>query len=303
MLIKSKEIIFGIGMGLIASLIWGSWPVVSKWAQMQSISSVEITILRFGVSGLILLPVLFLHSVSLHTLCTKGMVLAIGAGMPYVLLAMNGIELSSSAHFGIIAPSCMLAFSTLGSVCLLSEKVSPQRLGGVLVIILGVVFVGLSSFGVMSAEVALGDLMFVGCGALWALFTLLGKYWGLNAWVATAMVSVVSGVLCLPLYALNQGSFANLPVSTLLMQGAYQGILVAIFALYSYSKSVSLLGAAKGAVFAALVPPFALCLGFFVLNEVITWVELIGVAFVAIGMTFALGLITWSQKGPLPTKV
>ena len=297
MLIKSKEVIFGIVMGLIASLIWGSWPVISKFAQTQNISSVEITILRFGISGLILLPVLFMHSVSLRTLCTKGVVLAIGAGMPYVLLAMNGMELSSSAHFGIIAPSCMLAFSTLGSVCLLSEKVSPQRLGGVLVIILGVVFVGVSSLGVMSAEVALGDLMFVGCGALWALFTLLGKYWKLNSWVATAMVSVVSGVLCLPLYIFSsEPLFVGMSMITFLTHGLFQGVLVAIFALYSYSACVSILGAAKGAVFAALVPPVAICLGVLILNEAVTWVEVVGIACVFAGMVLALGLITLSFK-------
>ena len=127
MLIKNKDVFLGIGMGLVAALIWGSWPVISKLAQIQSVTSIEITILRFGISGLVLLPVLFYHSVSLRLLCTKGVVLAIGAGMPYVLLAMKGMELSSSAHFGIIAPSCMLAFSTLGSVYLLSERLTARE--------------------------------------------------------------------------------------------------------------------------------------------------------------------------------
>lgn len=135
--IKTKDIILGVCMGLVASLIWGGWPVISKLAQIQNVTSIEITILRFGFSGVILLPVLFYYSVSLRLLCTKGVVLAVGAGMPYVWLAMEGITLSSSAHFGIIAPSCMLAFSTLGSVFLLSETLTRQRLIGVLMIILG----------------------------------------------------------------------------------------------------------------------------------------------------------------------
>lgn len=302
--IKTKDIILGVCMGLVASLIWGSWPVISKLAQIQNVTSIEITILRFGFSGVILLPVLFYYSVSLRLLCTKGVVLAVGAGMPYVWLAMEGITLSSSAHFGIIAPSCMLAFSTLGSVFLLSETLTSQRLIGVLMIILGVLFVGLSNFGRMDAQVALGDLMFVGCGALWASFTLFSKYWGLKAWVATAMVSVVSGLVCLPLYVVNQDAlFAHLSISTLLVQGAFQGVLVAIFALYSYSKSVSLLGAAKGAVFAALVPPFALCLGVIILHEVVTWIEVTGIICVVLGMLFALGLMkVQSFRKRLPAK-
>ncbi len=294
---KNKDILLGVGMGLIASLIWGSWPVLSKFGQIQNVTSLELTILRFGVSGIILLPVLFFHSVSLRLLCTKGVVLAIGAGAPYILLAMKGITLSSSAHFGIVAPSCMLVFSTLGSMYLLSEKLSKQRILGVLIIVLGILFVGLSSFHRMSVDVFIGDLMFVGCGALWASFTLLSKYWQLKAWVATAMVSVVSGVVCLSLYLLHQDTtFISLPITTVLMHGTFQGVFAAIVALYSYSKSVTLLGAAKGAVFAALVPPFALCLGVLILNETVTWVEIIGITCVVVGMLFALGLVSFSQK-------
>jgi drug/metabolite transporter (DMT)-like permease len=303
-LIKNKDIFVGVAMGLVAALIWGSWPVISNLAQIQNVTSVEIAILRFGISGLVLLPVLFYHSVPLRLLCTKGCVLAIGAGLPYALLAMKGMTLSSSAHFGIITPSCMLVFSTLGSVYLLSERLTRQRIVGILIIILGVLFVGLSNLGDMNMQVVLGDLMFIGCGALWASFTVFSKYWGINAWVATAMVSVVSGVVCLPFYVVDHASlFANLSLSYILIQGAFQGILVAIFALYSYSKSVSLLGAAKGAVFAALVPPFALCLGVFILNEVVTWVEVVGIACVVLGMLFALGLIQLPYKKRLSVGV
>ncbi|WP_233402681.1 DMT family transporter [Marinomonas transparens] len=301
---KNKEVVLGICMGLVASFIWGSWPVISKLAQIQSITSVEITILRFGVSGLILLPVLFYHSASLSSLCTKGVALAIGAGMPYVLLAVNGMSLSSSAHFGIIAPSCMLVFSTLGSVYLLSEKLTRQRLLGVLMIVAGVFIVGWHSLALTSRQVLIGDLMFVGCGALWASFTLLSKYWKLNSWVATAMVSVVSGVACVPLAAFSQESFfSNIPISTLLLQGVFQGVLVAICALYCYSKSVSLLGAAKGSVFAALVPPFAIVLGVLILNEVVTWVEVVGITCVFLGMVFALGLVKFSHKKVVAVEV
>ena len=282
----------GICMGLVASLIWGSWPVISKFAQTQNISSVEITILRFGISGLILLPVLFMHSVSIRALCTKGLALAVGAGMPYVLLAMNGISLSSSAHFGIITPSSMLVFSILGSKYLLSEKLTRQRLAGVLMIVAGVFVVGWYSLAIMSHQVLIGDLMFIGCGGLWAMFTLLSKYWKLNSWVATAMVSVVSGILCLPLYGLSDVPlFVNMSFAIFVTHGLYQGVLVAIFALYSYSSSVSILGAGKGAVFAAFVPPVAICLGVLILNEVITWIEVVGITCVFLGMVLALGLV------------
>lgn len=295
--LKDNNMIVGFCFGLVASLIWGCWPVISKWAQIHAINATEITLLRFFVSGIILCPVLFYLSVSWRTVLTKGVALSIGAGLPYVWLAMQGIERSSSAHFGIIAPSCMLIFSTLGGVFFLSETISYQRLLGVLLIVLGVFLVGFQSFMMMNKDVLIGDLMCVGCGALWASFTLLSKYWRLNSWVATAMVSVVSGVFCLPIYAFNVNElFVHTSGSSIFIHGLFQGILVAILALFCYSKSVSLLGAAKGAVFAALVPPFALCLGVLILNESVTWVEVVGILFVFSGMIFALGFIVFPRK-------
>lgn len=293
----NKELFSGIVMGLLASMIWGSWPVISKLAQIHSLSPVEITLLRFFISGAVLLPVLWRYSVSLKDIGVKGLALAIGAGVPYVLFSTYGISYSSSAHFGIIAPSTMLVFSTIGSVYLLSEKLTKMRILGVLLILLGVVVVGGSSLTDINGQAVIGDLMFVGSGALWASYTLLCKYWRLNAWVATAMVSVVSGMICIPIYAsASDQFFQGVAWQTLLIHGLFQGVLVAILALYSYSKSVSLLGAAKGAVFAALVPPFAIILGMIILSEPITAIEIVGMTCVFLGMLLALGVITLPKR-------
>lgn len=293
----NKELVTGIAMGLLASLIWGSWPVVSKLAQIHSLSPIEITLLRFLVAGAVLLPVLWRHSTSLKMLTTKGIALSIGTGVPYVLMATYGISYSSSAHFGIIAPSTMLVFSTLGSVYLLSEKITKTRVMGVVFVLLGVVTVGWDSLLGMNTQALIGDVMFIGCGALWASYTLLSKYWQLNAWVGTAMVSVISGVICIPIYAFSsEALFTGIPWQTIVAHGAFQGIFAAILALYSYSKSVSLLGAAKGAVFAALVPPFAIILGMIILSEPVTPVEMIGMSSVFLGMLLALGVVALPKR-------
>jgi drug/metabolite transporter (DMT)-like permease len=61
-------------------------------------------------------------------------------------------------------------------------------------------------------------------------------------------------------------------------------------ALLLYTRAVALLGAARGAVFAALVPSFSLLLAIPLLQEIPTRLQLAGVVLVTVGMVFALGL-------------
>ena len=182
----------------------------------------------------------------------------------------------------------MLVFSSIGSLILFKEKISRIRAIGIVTILSGVISIGIVGFDSFSTQVIVGDLMFIGCGALWASFTLLCKYWQLSPWSATSMVSVISGVICLP-FAIK--TVENIPVNLLILHGAYQGILVAIIALYSYSKSVAMLGAVKGAIFASLVPPVSLILSFVILNEKMTINEMIGSGLIFLGMSLALGTI------------
>lgn len=292
--ISTQKFNLGMLFGVLASLIWGSWPVISKVATTQALSPIDIASLRFTIAGTILLPVLAYKKVRLRLILTKGIFLAIGAGAPYVLLGTYGIELSSSAHFGAIAPSSMLVFSSFGSVLFFKEKLAFSRCMGITAIIVGVMVVGIVNFNHLNQEIILGDLMFVGCGALWASFTLFSKYWQLNSWVATAMVSVVSGAICAP-FTLEV--IKNNPIELLIYHGVYQGILVAIIALYCYSKSVVILGAARGAIFASLVPPVSLFLSYIVLDELMTANEIIGSVIICVGMSLALGVIKLNRSG------
>ncbi|MGF1762251.1 DMT family transporter [Aliivibrio kagoshimensis] len=293
-----KNVILGVGLGLVASFMWGSWPVISKLATIQHLSGVDITLLRFLVAGAILLPVLFYRSISLRTITTKGVLLAIGAGAPYVLLATTGLQVSSSAHFGLITPSTMLLFSTLGSVLWFKESMKPSKLIGILFIVIGVAIIGGSSVGTASTSTLMGDVMFIGCGLLWASYTLLCKYWELNAWVATALVSVVSALFCFPLFVMNiSNMIERIPIEGLIMHGVFQGVLVGIVALYCYSKAVSILGATQGAVFACLAPPVSLLLSVFLLDEPLEITAVIGLISICSGMLISLRVITLRTKG------
>jgi drug/metabolite transporter (DMT)-like permease len=78
--------------------------------------------------------------------------------------------------------------------------------------------------------------------------------------------------------------------------------LSAVVALLLYTRGVAILGAARGAVFAALVPTFSLLLAVPLLHETPSGLQLVGVVFVTAGMLFALGLHDPAKWRSRPTR-
>jgi drug/metabolite transporter (DMT)-like permease len=124
----------------------------------------------------------------------------------------------------------------------------------------------------------------VGAGFLFALFGMMLKLWGIQPIRAVA----ITGVLSLPLVPL-QGALYGFDQQ--MAAGAYefamlalvQGLLAGAGATFLFTRAVVLLGAARAAVFPALVPPFTLLTGLLFLGIVPTWFQLVGMAIVLVG--------------------
>lgn len=284
----------GAVYGLLAATIWGAWPVLSRAAVGGALGPQEVAVLRFGVAGLVLLPYLLRRGLG-HVGLAKACVIAAGAGVPYVLIMMRGLELAPAGHAGVITPSVMLLVSSLGGALLLKDRISVSRLIGLGVIVAGLVTLGSASFGALEGNQWQGDLLFALGGLLWASYTVACRAWSIEPFHATALVSVLSLVALVPLtLASGTPGLLQAPFTEVVFQGVFQGLFAAILALLFYSRSVALLGASRGAVFAALVPGLSVLLAYPVLGEVPSLHELAGLAVVSLGVSGALGL--WPSR-------
>jgi drug/metabolite transporter (DMT)-like permease len=112
-------------------------------------------------------------------------------------------------------------------------------------------------------------------------------------------VSAGSAVLYCPLYlAVRGGAVLHAPVAAIATQAIYQGVLMSVLALYCFSQAVVALGAAIGATFAALMPPFATLEAMRLLGERPHAPALAGIAIVTAGM--ALSLVSQWRTGERP---
>jgi len=250
----------------------------------------DVTALRFGVAGLLLLPLLTKRRLG-NLRWWTALLLACGAGAPYVLLTAGGLAFAPAGHMGVITPSCMLVCSTLGSWLLLKDPLTSGRVLGVSTILCGLVALGWDGLANHGDRTWLGDTMFVLGGMFWASYTLGSRAWRVEPLHATAVVAVVSMLLYLPVYGwFTEPNLAAAPWREVLIQAVFQGVLSAIVALLLYTRAVAILGAARGAVFAALVPSFSLVVAVPLLHEIPTTLQVVGVVLVTAGMVFALGL-------------
>ena len=250
----------------------------------------DVTALRFGVAGLLLLPLFATRRLG-NLRGWTALLLACGAGAPYVLLTAGGLAFAPAGHMGVITPSCMLVCSTIGSRLLLKDPLTTGRVLGVSTILCGLFALGWDGLANHSDQTWIGDAMFVVGGMFWASYTLGSRAWRVDPLHATALVAVLSMLLYLPAYAWFWGAaLTAAPWREIVIQSVFQGVLSAIVALLLYTRAVAILGAARGAVFAALVPSFSLLLAIPLLHEIPTSLQIVGVVLVTAGMLFALGL-------------
>jgi len=106
---------------------------------------------------------------------------------------------------------------------------------------------------------------------------------------AAAIVAVGSAVVYLPVYMLVLPKrIAVAPVSDVLLQAGFQGVLVSVVAIYAFNRSAELLGAVAGATLPALIPVVTLGLGAVILGESAGRDEIASAALVAVGLALIL---------------
>lgn len=288
-----RRLIVGLATGLVTATLWGSWAVVSRVGLTDGLDFHDVTALRFGVAGLVLLPVLLSRGISRKGIAGVpwhvALILWAGAGVPYSLLVFAGLGIAPASHQAVIGPSVVLLFTAILSWIVLGERLGRIQLAGMAVILAGVATLGAHALLDAAGRIGWGHFLFVIAGALWAVFTVVARAWRVDALAATAIVSVLS-LAYLPLYfALFGLRLVAAPPSAVLLQAVFQGLLTGVVALILFMRAVTLLGAGRAALFVAVVPAMGAVLAAPVLGESLTASTLAGAALVSLGMVLAVG--------------
>lgn len=281
----------GASCGLAVALIWSGWTIATRFAVTKSLGPLDVTFLRFGVAGLFLWPVLVRNGLGIERIGWPRMiVMLIGAGVPFMLLASTGLAFAPASHIATLMIGLMPIFVALLSALMFGERFSGAQVVGLAVVVLGVACIGGRSLLLdRGSGEWRGDLLFLLAGLLFASYSLAQRRSGLSSWHATALVNVISGLVYAPVYfLLLEPQLLSVPWTDLLIQLLAQGICVAILGLYFYAESARRLGAPKAAMFGSLTPVLTVMLSAPLLAETPPALTLAGVVLVTAGVFVVL---------------
>jgi len=276
----------GIACGTGAAVFWAAGFVAARHGIDIGLSPFDIMVHRFLWSAMALLP-LFIRdgAADLNGLgWRRGIVLTILAGPGLAALSYSGFLLVPLGHGGVIQPSCAALCGLVLATLVLHERLPPQRALGALIIVGGLIVIGGEAVATIGTHGVIGDLMFATAGCFFGTFGMLLRRWRIDAIRATVVVSVLSFVFVL-LHGVLVGFERMTAAGPLenLVQALAQGILAGPAAIYLFARSVILLGAGRAAVFPSLVPGFTLLIGFLLLRDVPSALQILGFAIVLVG--------------------
>jgi drug/metabolite transporter (DMT)-like permease len=281
----------GAAFGLAAAAIWASWSAVTRLAVTTRLEALDIAALRFGVAGLLLVPVLVRRGIARNRLGWTGLVVLVaGGGAPYALVAAAGLRFAPAWDASALNPGSMPLFVVLLAAITLRERRSAAEKSALALILAGALAIVAPHAAAWHASRFLGDGLCLFAVFLWACFTVAMRQARLDPLQAAALVSTGSLVIYLPFYiACCSTRLAEMPFTDFAVQAIFQGIVVTIVSLLLYGRAVAILGASGGAAFGALVPPLSALIAIPLLGEWPSGAGWAGIGLVSAGVYLASG--------------
>jgi drug/metabolite transporter (DMT)-like permease len=296
------SILIGIAGALTTALIWGGWPAFTRLSVTRTVTPEDLVALRYGIGGLILLPVLIKQADRIPRAgWREGIVLTVCQGAPLALLVTIGMRFAPASHMGALSPGLLPLFAGLLSMWFFNERLSAARTAGVALIFSGAVLMAGVSLGTISDGIWKGDLLFICAGMMGSIYTVRMRHSGLSAMQGAALIGVYSLIAYLPVYcwlSLGQSQLANVSMTELLLQAVYQGVLMGAVALFSLSRSVIELGAIRATAFISLVPVLGAISGLLILNEIPSLTDMIAIIAISLGVLLANGVALGRAAAP-----
>ncbi len=262
---------------------------------VAGLSPGDLIVMRFGVSGLFLLP--FWIGSGLPGLAGVGwrraLLLTMLAGPGFALMQMGGYAFAPLAHGAVIHPASVTIISTIIAAVLLKERLSGAHLIGAALVIGGIVLISWQGLhAAAGADSWIGDVLFFTSAIIWACFTVLVRHWQLHAIRTIAVVSFLSLILMLPGYFAWYGMdhVRALPLGAMAVQGLVQGFGQGVLAITAYSQAIRVLGVSRAVLFPAMVPAVSILIGIPIVGEFPNAYQIAGLLLVTAGLLSAVGV-------------
>jgi drug/metabolite transporter (DMT)-like permease len=288
---QSKPRIFlGLTMGLLAAAIGALYSVYATYGLARGLKSADMTLLRASVAGILTLPVLVYYlRVDAKVLTgqwRRWLAVALLAGPLFGELIFTAFQFAPPSHGAVFPFAAMSVAGTIFAAVFLADPLTQRKLLGIGIVIVGLLTLSGVSYASLTGRASIGDVLFIAAGSMWAGFGVVMRKFRLDPILATTVAGVFGLATYVPFYLATEGidRLAHAGGSLLAIEVWVQGVLAGTGTVYTYARAVQCLGAARAAIFPALVPGFATLMGWPVLGHVPTLTEAIGLTLAIIGL-------------------
>ena len=281
-----------IAAGLVV-VVWSFWLVISRVGATSSLTIYDLAAMRYGVSGLISLPLVLWFKPWRDMGWYRVGVLSFILSPVYILMVFAGFLFAPVAHAGVFMNGFLPLFSILLGFVLFQTKPLRLQLYGACLIFLAAITLTFNETGFSLSQNWKGDLFFTAGGAFFACYVLLSRHWQINTLQVLLCGAVINALIYVPVWFLVLPSgLAQTETDVLMLQVFYQGLVPNLFGLIMIAHASRTIGAEVTSAWMAFVPAGAAFLGVHILNETLpmsSWVALVL-------LTFGLCLVSVAGK-------
>ncbi len=290
-----KNIYTGIGLALITVIIWSGNYVIAKGIAKQ-LPPVSIAFYRWGLASVCILPFAIkkMQQQKQIILASKAYIFwtaLTGVAVFNTFIYLAG-HYTSAINLALIGTTSAPVFATCMAAYFLKEPVGRYRITGMLICIIGILF--LLSQGNMQKLAHLhfgkGDVLVLISAFVFAIYNTLVKKKpaAISPIVFLAVIFILGSLFLLPfyLYEINHTAAVSWNLSMLAII-LYLGIGNSIIAFFCWNASIEKMGASRTVLFGNLIPVFSTIEAVIFLGEAFSDIHLISGLLVISGLIIA----------------
>lgn len=291
---RDNRILIAVCLGILGSMIWGAHSSVSVSGLRAGFDSFDIAAARVLGAALGIIPILVARGTSVLTTIPQIIWLTLGAGVPFGLLNVAGLQFAPISHTGAISLGCVPLITAFIANRFFGDRISLSH-----VIALGILLAALVV--IWSAHPfewfhLLGDLCFFGSACLWASYGLNLRRWNLKSMQGVIAITLGSLPYLVWYFLAREQTFLS-DLDQGMLQVMYQGFIVGVLAVLIYGKVLEFIGPMMGTMFLAFSPFLIPFMAFLILGDPIDIGDVTGLALVVISMIIAFWKPFDQRKG------
>ncbi|MGL1902387.1 MAG: DMT family transporter [Fibrobacterales bacterium] len=262
-----------IGTGLLVICIWAGWITISRLGVQSHLTPADITLLRYITAGLCSIPFGIHYRITWKKII-QGIPMALGVGFPYTLLSFYALKQTQAANAGVLVNGLLPVFTALFSLVLFKETIPLRRV----VAILGIFIANtLMITGGTSTLFSLAWVMLITAAIVYTIHIISVRAFQFHYRDILIITPLINVILFTPLFFLFESHLTTAPLSEIVLQSFYQGVVVNMIAISCVAYTIKHLGSTTTSLFMSFVPSVTALLAFFFLGEQLTPQEIISI--------------------------